>query len=329
MKAIYDTICGLDAGVPVAFRNLTMFPLVGPDAGVGNYMTLDEALERKAVRITEVSESGSVPELRLVNDGEASVLLIDGEELVGAKQNRTLNITILAPAHATVALPVTCVEAGRWAHASAEFASESRAHYAAGRAMKHASVTESLRTRGIRSADQGEVWADISAKAARMSACSETSAMAALYERHETSMEAFVEAMPPLPRQRGALFAIGGEIVGFDLFDCAATLGKLLPKIVRSYALDAMDSRAEQPAPPTEAVRAFLSRAAAGETRSFDAVGLGTDLRLEAPGLAGGALEVDGRIVHLGVFARACSAAEASASLSRASIRRSTHFHAE
>lgn len=327
MTSIRDTVCGLDIGGPVAFQNLTMFPLLGGDTGRGDYLTLDEALAQKLVRITEVNESGSVPELRFVNEGDRQVLLVDGEELVGAKQNRTLNITILAPAHSVLPLPVTCVEAGRWAHASAEFASASRSHYAAGRAQKNASVSESLRTRGDRMADQGEVWADIDAKAMRLSSHSETHAMADMYEQNVASVEGFVEGLPAQAGQRGAIFAIGGEVIGCDLFDCAATLAKLLPKIVRSYALDAVDSASAQdssaPAPSTAAALAMRDRIAAAETTGFPAVGLGEDFRLQAAGLAGGALVVDGRVVHLGAFAIAAAEAEEGVSaLSRASTRR-------
>ena len=330
MAPIRDTVCRLDIGSPVAFENLTMFPLLGEDTGSGDYLTLDEALARKVVRITEVSEGGSVPELRFVNEGNRKVLLMDGEELVGAKQNRTLNITMLADAHSVLPLPVTCVEAGRSGTCSAEFSSGSRTHYAAGRAQKHASVSESLRTRGDRMADQGEVWADIDAKAMRLSSVSATHAMADMYEQNVASVEQFVEAIPARPGQRGAVFAIGGEIIGCDLFDSAATLSKLLPKMVRSYALDAVDRSAAgaTAAPPRESdVQAFLDRLAAAETTRFPAVGLGEDLRLQAAGLAGGALVVDGEVVRLGAFTVAD--AQAGAALSRASQRRQNRVYAE
>jgi hypothetical protein len=45
-----------------------------------------------------VSEGGSVPHLLFINDAMRPVLLLDGEELVGAKQNRVLNLTVLAAA---------------------------------------------------------------------------------------------------------------------------------------------------------------------------------------------------------------------------------------
>ena len=55
-----------------------------------------------------------MPELRFENLGQKPVLLLDGEELIGAKQNRVVNLTILAPPKQVIVIPVSCVEAGRW-----------------------------------------------------------------------------------------------------------------------------------------------------------------------------------------------------------------------
>jgi hypothetical protein len=49
-------------------------------------VTLEEALPL-GFRITETDPAGSVPELLAFNPLETSVLLYDGEELLGAKQN--------------------------------------------------------------------------------------------------------------------------------------------------------------------------------------------------------------------------------------------------
>ena len=323
---IKNTIDRLELGAPLIFQNLTMFPLLGEDSHAADYVTLDEALAAGMARVTEVSASGSVPELRFVNTGERQVLLMDGEEVVGAKQNRTLNISILAPAHSELLLPVTCVEAGRWAAASVEFAASPRAHYAAGRARKQAHVSESLRSRGSHAADQGEVWADIAAKSSRMAAHSPTSAMAAMYEQHETGVEAFVNSLPAQPRQRGAVFAVNGGIVGCDLFDCAVTFGKLLPKIIRSYALDAVDAQEAQAHAPVsrETIMAFLTAVSGADAQTFPALGIGEDARLQGEGLTGGALLAEERVAHLSAFAVVTSAAASPSEtpLARASARR-------
>ena len=72
------------------------------------YQLLDEALAAGTVRVMEVSESGHVPELSLLNDGDQAVQLLDGEELIGAKQNRILIRRALieeSPLDAVIGLP--------------------------------------------------------------------------------------------------------------------------------------------------------------------------------------------------------------------------------
>ena len=40
----------------------------------------------------------------------------------------------------------------------------------------------------------------------------------------------------------GAVFSYGGSIIGLDLFDKPTTLAKLWPKLIRAYAIDALES---------------------------------------------------------------------------------------
>ena len=166
---------------------MAMFPLLNrkSDAGSRAYVTLDEALVSGTARVSEVSDGGSVPELLFRNLGERPVLLVEGEELVGAKQNRTLNISILAPAGRETRIPVTCVEAGRWGYGDGvEFQRSDRAHYARGRRTKREAVNQNMsHDPGSRAADQGAVWEDIDAKMAAMSARSDTGAMGDIYEQ--------------------------------------------------------------------------------------------------------------------------------------------------
>lgn len=242
MKAIIETITRIKIGTPTTFRNLTLFPLADGGGNEAEYLTLDEALAGKSVHITEVSEGGSVPELKFVNESDKPVFLLDGEELIGAKQNRVLNLSILVPAGKTLIIPVSCVERGRWHHRSREFTSASRAHYAEGRAKRMSQVTDSMKSSGARRSDQGEVWKDIYLKFKKFAASSATAAMSDIYEQQTRLLEDYVRSFTPGEGQTGVMFAINGGVAGFDLFDCAETLRKLFPKLMRSYALDAMGS---------------------------------------------------------------------------------------
>ena len=235
MQIIQDTVAGLEVGAPVVHRQMAMFPLLGKQAGGGEraYLTLDEALTAASAQVGEVSEGGSVPELLLRNLGDKPVLLVEGEELVGAKQNRTLNISILAPPKQDTPIPVTCVEAGRWGYGDdVVFQRSDRAHYARGRRTKREAVNRSMsHDPGSRAADQGAVWEDIDAKMAAMSARSDTGAMGDIYEQNRRSLDDFVAAFGQQPGQVGAVFMVGTTFAGVDLFAHEATFGGLLPKL--------------------------------------------------------------------------------------------------
>jgi hypothetical protein len=125
------------------------------------YLTLDEASCDKRFAITEVSSSGVVQELRVSNGTDGPVLLVDGEQLLGAKQNRVVNLTILVPAHATLTVPVSCVEQGRWSWARPEFVPAPDMLYASGRARKIRDVTDSMRQRGDYRGNQAALWGDV------------------------------------------------------------------------------------------------------------------------------------------------------------------------
>jgi hypothetical protein len=307
MSSVNEILQDLNLGAEAVFEGLTVFPLVSENGREPDYLTLDQALERGTGRVTEVSEGGSVPELRFLNEGERPVLLVDGEELVGAKQNRTLNLTILVAPKSGVDIPVTCVEQGRWSYRSAEFKTAKRSHFARARAAKAAQVSDSLRASGNRRADQGQVWEAIEEKFALFDTDSPTMAMGEIYEQQRQEIEEYVEGLPTIDGQVGAVFAVNGEVSGIDLFDCPATLTALWPKLVSSYALDAIgtegrSSDAPDPVSQREATAAFLDAVSAAKVERFPALGLGEDLRLQASGVAGGALLVEEHLVHLSAF---------------------------
>lgn len=324
---IASACAGLRVGPPVHAAGVSMFPLFADGAASAlaepGYTVLRDALAAGTGRVTEVSEGGSVPVLRFSNDAPHPVLLLDGEELVGCKQNRILNLSILAPARGDIEIPVSCVEMGRWSRRSAQFSSPGRTMYAQLRASKMAQVNRSLREAGQHSADQGEIWASISAKSRRMGSRSQSEAMSGLYEQREAEIERISRELKPQPGQVGAAFALHGRLAGVEWFDAPGTLGRYLPAIVAGYALDAIDTPDEDDlfahgphvaptrhddaapksqAPSLEDVRALLARIAACAPERRPGVGLGEDLRVGEHGLVAAALVEAGRVVHLCAF---------------------------
>ena len=84
MTIISSILDGVTFGKKTHHGSLTMFPFRSEGRDGLEYLTLAEALEAGLARVSEVSEGGSVPELRLANTAGLPVLIVDGEEMVGA-----------------------------------------------------------------------------------------------------------------------------------------------------------------------------------------------------------------------------------------------------
>lgn len=287
-----------------AHLNLAVFPILSDYSAKTDYLPLDEALAHGVIEIGEMGEAGTVPRLFLKNRADREVLLLDGEELVGAKQNRILNTTILVGACAEVEIPVSCVEAGRWAYRAKHFGSERRMAYATLRAQKNTQVNACLRGGGTFDGDQSAIWAEIGQRTSRRGVASTTRAMADVYAHEAASLGDYAAQFRALDRQVGAVFAIDGRVVGVECFGRARTCAAVLPKLVESYALDALDAGAQAPARQATlaTVKRFLSDTAKAQVESRPSVALGTDARIESDHVQGLALLVGAELIHLSAF---------------------------
>jgi hypothetical protein len=304
MNHIQSVLSQLSIGQPQTFANMAVFPLIGKHAEAPDYLVLEEALKADVGHITEISEGGSVPELAFENNALARVLLVDGEELIGARQNRILNISILVPAGKKLTIPVSCCEQGRWGYTGSRgFSASDSALFARAKAKKMLRVSQSMRSSGDRRSDQSEIWDDIAMKSLRLNVETSTGAMADVYSQHRGRLEDFVSAFTLMPGQAGAVVALDGKVVGLELFDSPATFGRFFQKLLKSFALDAIDAEAPVTSvPAAEIARAFLEHLAAASAETFAALGDGEDLRLQGAGVVAGALVADGKVRHLAGF---------------------------
>ena len=294
-------VAALQLGERQVHGPLAVFPLrLHEDAGGPGYVTLREAIAAEQAVITEVSEGGSVPELRVVNKGDARILVLDGEELRGAKQNRVLNTTILIGKHSSLVVPVSCTEQGRWSYATPQFAeSEVVADRQVRYAMKQ-SVNASLVAGAGHRSDQGRVWSEVGALHERHGTASPTSAMRDAYQTRKADLDTILAAFPLQDGQQGMLVLHGARVVGMDLVSRAPQYAELHDKLLRSYAFEALVRDGK---PGDRAVAdAFLERIADLSGRRYKSPGLGWDVRYEGGGVLGSALTYRGHAVHAAFF---------------------------
>jgi hypothetical protein len=299
-------------GEAQGFENMTVFPLTWTANGGPEYITLREAIAKGVFKVTEVSHGGSVPDLQVENKGGAAVLLLDGEELAGAKQNRIITTTILVGGKTAVKIPVNCTEQGRWSYVSKEFAESGHQMDRELRRMNMEAVHMSLIDKAGFRGDQHLVWNRVAEVAREANVMSATGAMKDVFDARGSDLDGYLKAFRAVDGQTGLLVFLDGKPAGFDFVSRPAAFAELFPKLVKSYAMEAMlasehEKRQGRKAKERAAVggaeaRAFLAAAAACDEQKHDSVGLGSYYRYSGRGIVGSALAVADKVVHMAFF---------------------------
>lgn len=308
-ETIAAALSATKIGKPVRSGSLTVFPLFGPAGAGEELLLLDEAIEADQAEVAEISEDGSVPEVLVVNHADQPILVPEGLLLTGAKQNRTLNVTVIVKAHGEELVPVSCVEQGRWHHTSQRFAAT---HYATPevRACKNASVRRNRETRGEEQSDQALVWETVSACLNSAEVRSATHSLADIYEAGARPQEELVpaEELPPpaLPEDAsGVLVFAGKSCLGLDLYAAPRLCQRLWPRLRASYLVQGRGQAPASHAPDRRAARGMLNslRRSVKPVRDWEDGRL--SLEVKHARYAGSGCLYRGRLAHLSALALA------------------------
>jgi len=288
-------------GRPITRGGVSLFPIyVHGGAGI------DIAARPADV---EISEQGSaeVPFITVRNPGKRPTLLVEGETVTGGQQNRVLNVSVLVPGGATINVPVSCVEAGRWNGRSAFERGRTFAPRRV-RRVKNMTVSNSVRQGGTKRSDQGAVWNSIDYELDRLKVDSPSRAIHAsemLFEADNGLAIAAQElvGVGPLPGQCGIVLGHGKRIVAAEIFATPELLAANWEALVRAALLDAPELVEGQPS-ISRALR-FVTRLGTARGTSSPGVGLGEELHMETTKMVGQALTLDGAVVHASAFALA------------------------
>jgi hypothetical protein len=283
--------------------HVAVIPMISTNGSGPDYLTMKEALGSQLLMVTEVTEGGTVPELKVINRADKAVLLLDGEELSGAKQNRVLNTTILLKELSETLIPVSCTEHGRWSYRSSHFEESGHIMSAKLRRVKNASVHENLKSMHVHRSDQGAVWNEIADQARINKVSPATGAMKDVLEAKQQDLDTFLEHLPLVDNQNGLVVLVNGEVVGLDMISKASAFKILHPKLIRSYVIDALTEKPkEAKETPAQKADAFLKRIITCAEQRFDSVGHGQDYRYEGKKIVGSVLLHESTAIHMAFF---------------------------
>jgi hypothetical protein len=218
-------------------------------------------------------DSAQVNQLALVNNSKRPLLLLAGEIVAGGKQDRVIGMDrIVPPESDPIDLNVFCVEPGRWVATSTSFGTSGATYGAAkgvagGTAASTLMAQPSVRAKAMGDKDQSQVWAEVKKQQQSMSVevteaspsspiaanqLNTTSSYAVVMENKDVKQEVDKIAKPieqnyqSLIKQLrdrkavGVVVAVNGRVIWSDVFASTELLEKYWPKLVRSYASEAV-----------------------------------------------------------------------------------------
>ena len=234
-------------------------------------------------------ENAEVNQLVLINNSKRPLLLLAGEIVTGGKQDRVIGKDRIVPAESDpVDLSVFCVEPGRWVATSEHFATSDATYGGANSAKAPVPTTlmaqPSVRAKAMGDKDQSQVWAEVrkqqqamvtveaaaAAPTASTGAIQSTSSYAAVMENKDVKekvdeiagpIEHNYESLIKQLRDRkavGVVVAVNGRIIWADVFASTELLEKYWPKLVRSYASEAVVTPAKGGEASLAQAEAFL-----------------------------------------------------------------------
>jgi len=277
---------------PIRHGNLAVFPVVAQKSfDTSEFLTLDEGLKSGDVVVTETGSAvglmrrqpqtevyrpptgAQVNKLVLINNSKRPLILLAGEIVTGGKQDRVIGKDRLVPAESDpIDLSVFCVEHGRWVATSDKFG-----------AMSLNMAAPSVRGSAMAKQNQQMVWDQVSRAKEAVSETAETAvpgppspslrsttSYARVMESEEVKKqidsvakpveESYASAIRQLRDRNavGVVVAVNGQLVWADLFASTSLLEKYWPKLVRSYATEAVVARAKDATVSEASAQKFL-----------------------------------------------------------------------
>jgi hypothetical protein len=277
---------------PVFLRNLTIYPVTLPYSNGIDVASVEEVLDSSSGEFREL-DTPRIDEIEFDNRSDRPVLMLDGEEITGSLQNRILAASSLVEPNISRNIAVICAEEGRWNELGAF-----KTGY-----CSYPGIRAILSRRTNRDIDlQKNVWKEIERKLTATKTLSSTSSMHDIYTNLQDEVDRYVEDFESLNHETSGFISIaGGKILGCDIFYGPSIYRKFEKKLLRSYALDAIehrrtDGRGCDASGFLEAIkRAIGQKARIGRSGHFS---------LRSKNLSGQGLAHRGKMIHLSAFRR-------------------------
>ena len=252
---------------PYTHGNLTVFLVHGKDLTNKTFLTLQEALAQKKVRVYETKD---VNELAIRNLSNQDIYVQAGDIVRGGDQDRMISIDFIVPPNSgRMPIAAFCVESGRWSKRG----NEENASFGSSENMI---ATKDLKLAAKRERSQEAVWKNVKVAQDKLAvnvvaaapALVNTSSFELSVENAKVkeTTEAYIKALSGILQNKsdviGYVFAINGHVNSADVYASRSLFAKLWPKLLKASAVEAVaESNKDVETKPvaSEVVHTFLT----------------------------------------------------------------------
>jgi hypothetical protein len=272
------------------------------DADTFDYVSSDFAIKNDFIAVNEINEQGSVNNLMVLNTSPHFVFFMDGDVLVGAKQNRVLNTSVLLEPLSKTNITVSCVEQGRWRHKSAKFSKPDFIAPAMLRKQKNINVNKNLKSGNSYYASQSDVWDSVSHYESRYSMKSETSDLSELMEKKQADFDSFIKYFNLDNDANGLAMFSGDKVVSLEIFNRTNVYAEYFLKLIRATAMEIFymnkDESKMQKDDALDILNMEISKLEKTEFNDFSGLAAGTERRYDSEEFSCHSLSYNDKQIH-------------------------------
>lgn len=301
---LHDWLARLQTAPIQQIDELEITPLILEGATGAPFVLGPEAIDRGLLEIAEQG-SGSVPTVEATNKGEDEVLILEGDTLIGCKQNRIVAHSVIIAPGSTINISVGCMESGRWAHRSPSFSSGKLRADPLLRKKRKLEVMAAMRAGQRAKIDQAMLWNDVEEQLACHSVGSSTRDYHRVIEERGDDAIAEAERFTPVRGQVGVIALWRGHLLGLEIVghpDCWSHLSRRTLPAYLMAARNADRGLLGDEAGETRAPEGWLEALKRAPLRTKQAAGVGLDFDFKTTSVYGSGLWHEGRPAHLAMF---------------------------
>lgn len=293
-----DFLGSVKVGEPVFLRNLVIYPLESPEFGdFREFLTLEDGI----FSISEFSPP-VVERVKFQRLSDQPFFILDGEEILGAYQDRVVNTSLWLEGRETFELPVSCIEQKRWSGDGIFRAGLTLLNPSLRRVLCEGVSRSLSEGKGYKS-DQRSLWSSIDETLRSLKISSKTSSFHDVYSSLREEIESYIEEVKDLGKSFSGFVVETPTLLAIDLFGNREMLSRFLKRLLRSYLIEGF-IRKGSVAISANRIKGLLKLILKEEFNVYSTpANIGEELRFkEGSMFLGKALMLEDNLIHLSLF---------------------------